>query len=157
MYCCKQVAMVRLSCCSYLRLGCSFCFFRMQISFAVLSCSNLAAFSCRNLAALSCTNLAALSCSNLAAHCLQQPCGLCFFMQIRFLAVCGFYVACLLPTIAGSLFSHCEYILAATFLLLQAIYGLAYHTICLLHKESNDNRYYRTKYYSYFYQAYEHI
>ena len=42
----------------------------MQISFAGLSCSNLAALSCSNLAALSCGNVAALSCSNLAAHCL---------------------------------------------------------------------------------------
>ena len=53
----------------------------MQISFAALSCSNLAALS-------SCSNLAALSCSNLAAHCLLQPCGLCVFgMQIRFHAL----------------------------------------------------------------------
>ena len=65
--------------------SCSLCVFRMQISFADLSCSNLAALSCSNLAALSCGNLAALSCSNLvglscsnlAAHCLRLiVCGL---------------------------------------------------------------------------------
>ena len=64
--------------------SCSLCIFRMQISFAALSCSNLAALgcgnlvalSCGNLAALSCSNLAALSCSNLAAHCLWLVCGL---------------------------------------------------------------------------------
>ena len=67
----------------------------MQISFAALSCSNLATLSCSNLAALSCSNLAALSCSKLAAHCLLQPCGLCVFgMQIRFLALsCSLFAA----------------------------------------------------------------
>ena len=62
-------------------------FFRMQISFAALSCSNLVA--------LSCSNLAALSCNNLAAHCLLQPCSLCVFrMQIRFLALsCSLFAA----------------------------------------------------------------
>ena len=49
-------------------------FFRMQISFAALSCSNLAALSCSNLAAPSCNNLAAFSCSNLAALCVQRVC-----------------------------------------------------------------------------------
>ena len=81
-YCCKHAAMVRLvdaASCSLVAA----CVFRMQISFAAHSCSNLAALSCSNLAALSCgnlvalssSNLAALSCSNLAAHCLQLVCG----------------------------------------------------------------------------------
>ena len=52
-------------------------FFRMQISFAALSCSNLAVLSCSNLAALSCSNLAALS--------WQQPRDLLFAATLRLL------------------------------------------------------------------------
>ena len=82
--------------------------FRMQISFAALSCSNLAALSCSNLAALSCSNLAALSCSNLAAHCLLQPCGLCVFqLQIRFLALsCSLFAANSCGLFAANSCSH---------------------------------------------------
>ena len=46
----------------------------MQISFAALSCSNLAAPSCSNRAAVSCSNLVALGCSNLEALCVQRVC-----------------------------------------------------------------------------------
>ena len=56
-------------------------------------------------------SFAALSCSNLAAHSLLQPCGLCVFrMQIRFLALscsCSLMLqtvaACLLQTAAACL------------------------------------------------------